>query len=112
MRAVFSRENHAINKELLKKMIREGHPEKSIIEIEEIVEDLFNENKECNKEFRVRNNMIYPFIRIKFNKESIAGVKVGPTNKIDKALLGVSMYLESMGLKNRDVKRSDCPLRF
>ena len=63
VRAVFSRENHAINKELLKKMIREGHPEKSIIEIEEIVEDLFNENKECNKELNYFIIYIKPVFR-------------------------------------------------
>ena len=55
---------------------------------------------------------MYHFIKIPFNIKSIKGVKVGPINKIDKAILGMNMYLRSKELKGINVDTSKCPLRF
>lgn len=114
VRIAFFRANPEINTKRIIESLHSMYPESEIDEIKNILDKNSLTLKDDNliKQFRVRNNIIYPFIKIAFETKSITGVRVGPINKLDKAVLGLSMYLASRGLKGRKVDRSKCPLRF
>lgn len=115
VRVAFFRANYEQNIEKLIVTYRSMYPEYEIDKIRYKVANLFSASNEENslfKQFRVRNNIIYPFVKVDFDIKSLVSVRVGPINKFDKAVLGIKMYLDSKGLKERNVDRSECPLRF
>lgn len=115
VRVAFFRANYEQNIEKLIVVYHSMYPEHEIDEIRNKVANLFrasNEDETLIKQFRARNNIIYPFIKVGFDIRSLVGVRVGPINKLDKAVLGINMYLDSKGLRERKVDRSECPLRF
>lgn len=63
-------------------------------------------------DFRISKGIFIPYIKIPININSISGITLSPSENSTDALLGVSEFIKSKGLKNIKCNKSKIPIRY
>ncbi len=61
--------------------------------------------------YRIKNNLIIPYIEQYFPKSALKEIWIGPTNDMDRATQSLRVYLDHMGFNNVEIKQSKVPYR-
>lgn len=70
------------------------------------------ESDNRNVEFRICNNLLIPYISMKFAKSALTQVRLSPTQKSELIKSSLKDFSKKFGYKNIDVLPSDIPLRY
>ncbi|WP_286068700.1 DUF2971 domain-containing protein [Bacillus sp. (in: firmicutes)] len=73
-----------------------------------------NAENEQNYECRVSNGTFIPYIKMKFNKNNVKGITIGPKNKMDISEEGLKSFLKlnKFNVENIEINRSKIPYRY
>lgn len=61
--------------------------------------------------YRLRDNLIVPYVEIYLPKSVIKEIWIGPTNDMDRATRSLRTYLDHMGFNEVEIKQSKVPYR-
>lgn len=61
--------------------------------------------------YRLRDNLIVPYVERYIPKSSLKEIWIGPTNDMDRATNSLRNYLDYMGFNNVEIKQSKVPYR-
>lgn len=68
------------------------------------------EKKEFIK-YRLKNNLIVPYVELYLPKSALKEIWIGPTNDMELATKSLRTYLDHMGFNEVEIKQSKVPYR-
>lgn len=68
------------------------------------------EKKEIIK-YRLKNNLIVPYVELYLPKSALKEIWIGPTNDMERATRSLRAYLDHMGFNDVEIKQSKVPYR-
>lgn len=83
-----------------------------IIDPNKTLEQIFNDsNPHSQVNFRIIDNMLTPYFKFYFQKETLIELWIGPTQNTTLSYNSLRKYLDKNGFNHTEIKNSDCPLR-
>lgn len=67
--------------------------------------------KRDNIKYRLRDNLIVPYVEQYIPKSALKEIWIGPTNDMDRSVRSLRMYLDHMGFNDVEIKQSKVPYR-
>lgn len=61
--------------------------------------------------YRLRDNLIVPYVEQYIPKSALKEIWIGPTNDMDRSVRSLRMYLDHMGFNDVEIKQSKVPYR-
>lgn len=67
--------------------------------------------KRDNIKYRLKNNLIVPYVELYLPKSALKEIWIGPTNDMERATRSLRAYLDHMGFNDVEIKQSKVPYR-
>lgn len=83
---------------------------RAIFHIKKDAHDSSESDKEAIK-YRLRGNLIVPYIELYLPKSALKEIWIGPTNDMERATKSLKTYLDHMGFNEVEIKQSKVPYR-
>lgn len=61
--------------------------------------------------YRLKNNLIVPYVELYLPKSALKEIWIGPTNDMERATKSLRIYLDHMGFNEVEIKQSKVPYR-
>lgn len=72
---------------------------------------MFTTSNARNVKYRVRNNLLIPYIEEYFPQRILKEIWIGPTNDMERSTKSINMLLKTRGFKDVVIKQSNVPYR-